>query len=85
MKKFWLISYIIEEFLTIIGLLAGVLCVVIGLVAWAITGAESNDVSQICGHILGIILYYVGPVFMFLFVINGFHAFASLNKEVNSK
>lgn len=81
MKKFWLVSFIIEAFLTIIGLSTGILSFVIGLIAFAITGAESNCVSQFCGNILGILVNYVGPVFMFLFVINGLHSFGVLCKE----
>jgi hypothetical protein len=81
MKKFWLISYLIEALLTVIGLLVGGLSFVVGLIAWAITGTEANCVSQFCESVLIVLLHYVAPVFMFLFVINGFHSFEQIAKS----
>ena len=81
MKNFWLISYLIEVLLSVISLLVGGLCFVIGLIAWAITGTEANCVSQFCVPIFNVLLAYVIPVFMFLFVINGFHSFEQIAKS----
>jgi len=81
MKYLWLVSYVIEALLLVIGLIMGGLSFVIGLIAWAVTQQYSNCVTQFCDPILGVVTDYILPVFMFLFLINGLQALSTLSSK----
>lgn len=81
MKKLWLILEILDAFLLLVGGTIGILSFVILLISFAITGSQANCVSEFCGTILGVIFYYVFPVWCFIWIMNGVHAVSLLNKK----
>lgn len=81
MKYIWLASYVLEALLLVIGSVMGGLSIIVGLIAWAITQDHSNCVTQFCDPILGVVIDYIIPVFMFLFLINGLSALSTLSSK----
>ena len=81
MKYFWLLSYIIEALLLVIGMLMGGLSFIAGLIAWAITQDYSNCVTQFCDPILLVVFNYILPVFSFFFIFNGLYALSKLTSK----
>ncbi len=73
MNKLWLVLEITEIMVAVIGIPLFVISLIINVIC-DVAGFESTIVFEITDYICHFILDYILPVFMFLFVFNGFHA-----------
>ena len=73
---------LIELAIAIIGIPLFVISLIIYLICY-VAGFEGTNVFEITGYMCSIILDYVLPVWMFLWVFNGLHALSFLLNKQN--
>lgn len=77
MNKLWAILQLMEFVIAAIGVPLFIISLIINLIC-DVAGFEGTNVFEITGYMCSIILDYVLPVWMFLWVFNGLHALSFL-------